>query len=160
MKQSEQILPAKVRTILYRHAQVLSHHQTTDIKYRLTATDSEPFSLWNTVIWAQHSAQISFVKATRLDIMFQLKWTEQVQLLDWERIHFYVSFWLDGSLKVHYVTFSELGPEHESVRNLLFLLTLFFPCGIAFFKGLPCMKTPENWYTHQKLQKLQFDYCD
>ena len=45
VKQSEQILPAKVRTILYRHAQVLSHHQTTNIKYRLTATDSEPFSL-------------------------------------------------------------------------------------------------------------------
>lgn len=45
VKQSEQIPPAKVRTILYRHAQVLSHHQTTNIKYRLTATDSEPFSL-------------------------------------------------------------------------------------------------------------------
>lgn len=40
MKQSEQILPAKVITILCRHAQVLSHQQTTNIKYRLTATDS------------------------------------------------------------------------------------------------------------------------
>lgn len=45
VKQSEQIPQAKVRTILYRHARVLSHHQTTNIKYRLTATDSEPFSL-------------------------------------------------------------------------------------------------------------------
>ncbi len=90
VKQSEQFLPAKVRTILYRHAQVLSHHQTTNIKYRLTATDSEPFSLWNTVIRAQHSAQLSFVKATHFDIMFQQKRTKQVQLLGWESLHFSV----------------------------------------------------------------------
>lgn len=45
VKQSVQILPAKVRTILHRHSEVLSHHQTTNIKYRLAATDSEPFSL-------------------------------------------------------------------------------------------------------------------
>lgn len=88
VKQSEQILPAKVRTILHRRAQVLSHHQTTNIKYRPTATDSEPFSLWNTVIRAQHSAQLSFVKATRFDIMFRQKWTKQVQLLNWENLHF------------------------------------------------------------------------
>lgn len=66
VKLSEQILPAKVRTILHRHARVLSHQQTTNIKYRLTATDSESFSLWNTVIWAQHSAQLSFVRQNSL----------------------------------------------------------------------------------------------
>lgn len=109
VKRSEQILPAKVRTILCRHAQVLSHQQTTNIKYRLTATDSESFSLWNTVIWAQHSAQRGFVKGkkkkTRLDIMFRQKWTKQVQLLDWENLHFSVMcLWFEGFLSGYFDT--------------------------------------------------------
>ena len=48
-------------------------------------------------------------------------------------------------------------PEHESERSLLFLLRwlLFSPCGVAFLRGLWCMKTYENWYRSQKWWKLQ-----
>lgn len=40
--------------------------------------------------WYGHSTQHSsaFVKATQLDIMFRQKRTEQVQLLNWESLHF------------------------------------------------------------------------
>lgn len=48
-------------------------------------------SVYETQWYGHNTAQLSFVKATRFDIMFRQKWTKQVQLLNWESLHFSVT---------------------------------------------------------------------